>query len=263
MTIPAPPARPPRSRWWRHYWGIIASGVLFLAAVAAIASFIVTDLGFRPWLEPSPTNSTLAPSVNDTRAPNGLGVSPPEVEGTKAGACLDEAGTEMSCDRPHFSELIAASGPCDLPALVTYAGGVLTRDVLRGDLIPSETSNGCTVVLPAGLSSKIQNGLLRSDHAALRQCWDRFSERNVSCDQAHTAEAVYFDSDPGAAPTSCVLHADSYTNGAYTRNQGQLEALVLTSGSSVSCLVQARGSNELSGSLRNLGTGALPLHARP
>lgn len=264
MTVPAPPARPPRSPWWRHYWGKFVSAVLFLAAVAAIASFLVTDLGFKPpWVVPAPVGSPVSQEARPTGIAESNAKSSTSTAEEKAGACLDDAGNITSCDRKHSSEVVTTIGSCNLPALVDYAGGALMRDVIRDDLVPVASPHGCIVAIPDGLSTKIQDGLLGKDHAALRQCWDRFTEQDVSCDQAHTAEVVYFNPDPGATETSCVPQADAYTNGAFARHQDQLEALVRTSGQSISCLVQARGSNELSGSLRNLGTGALPLEARP
>jgi hypothetical protein len=263
VTTPTPPSRPPKSNWSRHYWGKIVSAVLFLAAVAAIGSFVITDLGFKPWLQTAPTSTPGSQNAVPSGGTESDGASPPGGADKKAGACLDEAGSLLSCDRPHSSELVTTTAACDLSALVGYAGGIFTRDVLRGDVAPAETSHGCIVKIPEGLSTKIQDGLSRGDHATLRQCWNRFTERDVSCDQAHTAEVVYFNPDPGATEISCGAHADSYTADAFGRHQEKLEVIRKTSGPAVSCLVQARGSNELIGSLRNLGTGALPLQARP
>jgi hypothetical protein len=77
VTIPQRPARSPGQHWWPYYWRKIVSGVLFLAAVAAIASFIVTDLGFKPpWLQPSPVNSPVSPGANEASAKS-LEESPP------------------------------------------------------------------------------------------------------------------------------------------------------------------------------------------
>ncbi|MGO4587975.1 hypothetical protein [Paenarthrobacter sp. 2TAF44] len=136
-------------------------------------------------------------------------------------------------------------------------------DTVRQDLIPTVVDSiGCIVSVPAGLTTKIQDGLIGQDHAALRQCWNRFSQRDVSCDQLHTAEIVFSSADPGTAETDCRKRAEEYTANGFSRNETKLEVLIQDSADRLSCLVQVKGSNELKGSLRNFGTKALPISPR-
>lgn len=264
MTSPKPARSTPRKRTWRDYWTKATGALIILAAIATIGSFYLALITLQ--------SSSNDPNQESTEAPGGSASSGESTRSSesatsfaqlKPGTCLNEAGSAVSCDLQPFSELIAASGPCDLSALVDYAGGTFTTDVLRGDLHTTMTSVGCIVKIPEGLTTKVQGGLTSREHAALRKCWDRFSDRDVSCDEAHTAEVVYFNPSPEAATVSCSSRADSYMDDAFSRHQAKLEAVKKSLGQSVSCLVQAKGSNEIRGSLRDLGTGALPLQPRP
>lgn len=207
--------------------------------------------------KPSPINSPQSSAMAEGRS------TPETKTGSAEGACLDAAAAMASCDQAHAAEIISSDGPCDLSALVEYAGGTIHTDTLRHDLLPaSADSIGCTVAVPSGLTTKIRDGLLDRDHAVLRLCWDRFSERDVSCDQSHTAEVVYSDGALETEQADCRTHAEVYTANAFSRYESKLEILTRNSGNTVSCLVQVKGSNELRGSLKHLGTMALPIFPR-
>ncbi len=175
------------------------------------------------------------------------------------GSCVDAAGLGVSCDVPHFAEVIAPSAGCSAQMLVEYAGGIPHTDVLREDLTAAPLQAiGCAAIIPSGLTARVQDGLNSAGHVALRRCQD-VNGRSVGCDQVHVSEFVY--DNPGAGPESisCSAKADTYVDGTYSRHSTKLDAVLVRSGDSASCLVEAKGSNQLVGSLRRLGTSALPL----
>jgi hypothetical protein len=228
------------------------------ALIVAIATFFLTFI-MPPSGVGSGSSSPPKSSAEGNKAQDGSS-SPETKVGLREGECLDELSAVASCDRPHSAEMISSDSACDLPTLVAYAGGTFATDTLRHDLVPTTVDAiGCVVNTPSGLATKIRDGLVSQDNAALRQCWDRFSQRDVTCDQSHTAEVVYSNPDPGTAETDCLARAYAYTGSAFGRYEAKLELLFRDSPDGVSCLVQVKGSNELKGSLRNLGTKALPI----
>ncbi len=269
MNIPDPPGRSPSSnkkKESRVNLGTIAAVATVGALIVAIATFVLQffgpSLGIGANITPQSSSSASVVAENRDTPPSGTSRDvPASVPSAAQGRCLDESWNQASCDRAHSAELVSTEGPCDLQALTRFAGGNIPEDTLRPDLVPTTLDGvGCVVTLPPGLATTIQNGLSNQDHAALRQCWDQFSDRDVSCDKAHTAEVVY--SGPGAESGSCRSRADTYTQNAFSRYEAKLEVLSRDSGETLSCLVQIRGSNELTGSLKNLGAKALPLSPR-
>ncbi|MFC8040654.1 hypothetical protein ACFUOZ_14985 [Paenarthrobacter sp. NPDC057355] len=260
MNIPAPPEHPPAKKSWLNL-GTMAALATIAALLVAVATFVLQFFGPASGLGAAsvPGQSTAASSQANVRTetPRSTDPGPTAVEGH----CLNGSWASASCDRTHAAELVSDAGPCDLPALTQFAGGNVPADTLRRDLVPTvQDGVGCVVIVPSGLSSTIRNGLSGPDHAALRQCWDRFADRDLSCDQTHTAEVVY--TGPGTEAGNCRSQADAYMADAFSRYEARLELLSRDADGGVSCLVQIKGSNVLEGSLRNLGTKALPSSPR-
>ncbi|MDI2034773.1 hypothetical protein [Paenarthrobacter nitroguajacolicus] len=269
MNIPAPPERPPNKDTKgesRLNLGTLAAIATIAALVVAVATFVLQFFG-PSWgigANISPQSSAQTSIAAETRghpAPAPSANPPASSPGAVQGSCLDGSWAPASCDRAHSAELVSTNGTCDLQALTEFAGGKTPADTLRHDLVPTALDGvGCVVTVPSGLTATIQNGLSSQEHAALRQCWDRFADRDVSCDQTHTAEVVYTGS--GTEAGNCRSQADAYTADAFSRYETRLELLSRDSDGAVSCLVQIKGSNDLKGSLRNLGTKALPASPR-
>jgi hypothetical protein len=256
VNIPDQPTHKPKGNKRRWPRVTLAS----LGALATVATFVLQFV--LPQLssvnsKPSPISSPQSSTVAEARS------TPETKTGSAQGECLDATAAIAACDQAHAAEIISSDGSCDLPALVEYAGGIIHTDTLRRDLLPTSVDSiDCTVAVPSGLTAKIRDGLLDRDHAVLRLCWDRFSERDVSCDQSHTAEVVYSEADLGTEQADCRTHAEVYTANALSRYESKLEILTRNLGNTVSCLIQVKGSNELRGSLKHLGTRALPISPR-
>lgn len=269
MTIPEPPDRPPSSdnhQGSRLNLGTMAAIATIAALVVAVATFVLQffgpSLGIGANISPQTSAAASIVAENqDTPTAGPARETSAAAPSETQGHCLDESLNRAACERTHSAELISTDGPCDVQALTQFAGGNTPVDTLRRDLVPNAIDGvGCIVTLPTGLAVTIQNGLSLPEHAALRECWDHFSDRDVSCDQTHTAEVVY--TGPGTEAGSCRSRADTYTADAFSRYEAKLEVLSRDAGGTVSCLVQVRGSNNLTGSVKNLGTRALPVSPR-
>jgi hypothetical protein len=234
-----------------------------VGSLAGVGSFFIDIAG-----TPAPAVSTASslPSGSgpqEAAAPESSNGRLQSTGGKSAGVgqCLSESGDATACDAPHHAEIFAAAGDCTPRALTEYAGGIFTVDVLRGDLAisPVDGVNGCTVIVPAQVEGSIRGAMEGKDHAALRQCHNRLTGKDVSCDQEHTAEVVFLNPDRGPEEAVCTEKADEYMGGSFSRHSAKLEVLASSSGQTVICSLQAKGNNKLSGSLRHLGTTALPL----
>lgn len=233
-----------------------------LVAITTIGAFVVGCIALYAAMVPGPGPGT-SPSQS-AEAPAALADNTPLPEESKAApsvACFNSQDQAVACSGQHASELIATDGPCTQDTVITYAGGAPGTDVLRSDVTAEQSSKGCTAKLPSGFSVQLKNILTTDADAAIRRCWNRPTAAEVGCDQIHTAEVVFASSTPGTNVSSCSSKADDYTNGAFSRHLDKLESVVITSGDTVECRVQARGTNQLKGTIRNLGTRALPIEA--
>jgi hypothetical protein len=80
----------------------------------------------------------------------------------------------------------------------------------------------------------------------------------ISCSEPHSAEVIFEQSDPSEA-LDCESRANGYLDRPFSQYAADLR--LLESGST--CVIEARGDNVLTASLRRLGANALPLEARP
>ena len=243
----------------------LVTTVAIVGSLAGVGSFFI-DVAGPPAPPPSASVSSPAPGGDQQGAPSGgrsTADSSPPVAASPGGVgqCVTESGDSTACDASHHAEVFAAAGDCTPEALAEYAGGIYTSDVLRVDfkISPVDAVDGCTVIVPAPWTGSIRGGLEGEDHAALRQCHHRLTDRDVSCDQEHTAEVVYSNPDRGSEAIVCSEKADEYMGGSFSRHSAKLDVLASSSGKSMTCSVQAKGNNALIGSVRHLGTTALPL----
>lgn len=238
--------------------------ITVVGTLAGVGSFFI-DLWGSPGQQAPPSATSPAPaprSVSNGAA--ALPETPPPGDGAiRAGDCLTAAGMTIGCHASHVAEVFATDGNCTPEDLVKFTGGIFKVDVLRSDLEIKQVASveACAVIVPPELaaSGSIRNLLSTEDHPALRQCSNRLTGRVLACDQVHTAEVVFADPDPGVSAVSCIDKANEYMGGSWSRHAQKLDIVTATSGPSVTCSVQAKGANALVGSLRNLGTTALPL----
>jgi hypothetical protein len=159
----------------------------------------------------------------------------------------------VACDVPHAAEVFSTSD-CSVGALLGYLGGAAGEDVLRSDVAVQPRGSACTVAAP-GLtpSASVKDVLLDPAGDVWRRCLDEV-DREVPCSTPHTAEVIFVQSD-ATEPLDCRARADAYFGRPFAQHEDDLKLLESDS----TCVVEVRGSNVLTASLRRLGSGALPL----
>ncbi|MGY1618391.1 protein kinase [Geodermatophilus sp. SYSU D00691] len=239
QTVPAPAPAPRRHRW------PVAVALLALVAVAAIVVGVVLtggnggdDGGDPGTTAQGPTSST--------------GATAPPVDGFAVGDCLDAGRQATTCDGEHAAEVYSTTD-CTADALLAYLGGEPGRDVLRTNLQTAQVGAACTVGLPgATLDGPNQRVLDDRDGDVWRRCLDGATE--LPCSERHTAEVV-FEQAQSTDPLACTSRADDYLGAPFSRHDDVLR--VREAGTT--CLIEVRGADELTASLRDLRSNALPL----
>jgi serine/threonine-protein kinase len=246
-TVPRPPSTLPRARRGRKA-AAIAAGALVAVTAAVLAVVIATrpDDGTTDPGGPQAGGATTEPA-------GGAATDAP----LAVGSCLDAGGVAVSCDSGHAAEVFSASGDCPAADLLAYLGGRPGEDVLRTDLVLTALpGGGCAVRAPADLlTAPSRDVLLGSDGDAWRRCSDALS-REVSCAQPHVAEVV-FEQSAATEPLACADRADAYLGAPFDRVSQDLRLVE----DGPRCVLEVRGDNVLTASLRRLGTSALPLEA--
>ena len=175
------------------------------------------------------------------------------------GDCLAGDLAPTACDGEHASEVYSTSG-CTPDDLVAYLGGRSGSDVLRSDLalaeVPADGGTACTVGLPGGGLDRASEGVLGGDAGDVwRRCLDG-NDTELPCSEDHSAEVIFEQAD-STDSLNCVARASQYLGTPFDRHSDDLE--VVESGST--CLIQVRGNNVLTASVRDLRSTALPLEA--
>jgi len=207
----------------------------------------------------------VAPSAGSTErdaartSPTGHGV----------GTCLSASQTPAPCDTAHTYEVIA-SGPCSQQLLVSYLGGVSNIDVLgnqlRSESLVLQGARTCALRSAGGatMNSSVRNALASSRGDVLRRCIDGRKEVYVSCSEPHTSEVVYVYSSPDSTELNCPAKAARYMGVDPIQLANDLKVTLLEpKGRSPECHVVVAGRNVFTGSLRSIGTQALPISPAP
>jgi hypothetical protein len=169
----------------------------------------------------------------------------------------------VPCDATHAAETFRATPACDEATLLAFLGGVPGRDVLlstvdsHAEQLPgTPTASICIVEVPAEVSSRSnQDVLLPRRWDAWRSCADMLG-RETPCSAPHKGETVYDGAATSAqADVDCLQRADDYLGGPYSRWSVELQLRQ----SGERCVLETRGNNSLTGSLRRLGSRSLPL----
>lgn len=172
----------------------------------------------------------------------------------------------LPCTEDHTGEVVASPQSCNAETLTTYVGGNPDVDVVR---VHSILPVGKAVPCEARVAAPFQNQSMRGAFAGpageyLRLCVDdRLATKEVGCNAPHTLEYVGVADSLAPSLNDCELAAETYLRvGLNTVNSHlkveavQARALDATH---PRCRLRARGSDLFNGSLRNLGTNALPL----
>ena len=94
-------------------------------------------------------------------------------------------------------------------------------------------------------------------------CQDtRTSLEEVSCAEPHTGEYVRPRYATDMAPVDCLAMAERYMDVAYGRVADRLNVLTIRKATGPQCVVEARGANLLTASIRDLRVSAIPLEAQ-
>jgi serine/threonine-protein kinase len=226
--------------------------VLALAVLAGLVAAVAVLLGTRDdggggtaTDGGTPVSSTTrSTSAGEEPAPAALAV----------GDCLDAASAPTACDGAHAAEVYSTSG-CTPQALLQYLGGRPGIDVLRQDLVLEPVGTACTVGLPDADLDGPSGGVLDGRADEWRRCLDDDGAA-LPCSGPHAAEVV-FEQQAATDALNCTARAGDYLGVPFSRHVADLAARE----AGTTCVVEVRGSNVLTASLRDLDQSALPLEA--
>lgn len=215
--------------------------------------------------EIGPTPTVTAPSVGGSAETMGTAheeAAPTPVADLQTGTCgrlEGETFAPIPCDAAHSAEIIPASGGCDTEALIRYAGGNPEADVLHEDVRVEEVAGACSARLTGmDLQQSLEDILRQENGVWLRECMDGPSGEVVPCGEEHTGEVVFRENPADPSDLRCQEHAAEYMGTPLQRHYRELN-VVSTEESPRRCVVEARGANSLTGSLKNLGSNAVPI----
>lgn len=231
--------------------GIIMLAQLFFTAVGPIPCGFWKNCPEPSTASPSSTPSAKTePSEDDTHRD--------DAGASTVGSCIADDAV-VPCDSSH-QEQIFADHDCSPRQLIEFLGGNPDVDVLRPDLdIERRSEHECSVPVPNGMSWSAQGALATDGGDLWRWCRNSVTDQDVPCSEAHDAEVVSLYPQPREEELTCRTDAEQYMDRKWS---GVSTDLVLSSRGHQAgdiCVVQPRGNNSLDGSIRRIGTRALPL----
>lgn len=242
---------------------------VFAAVAAVVVAIIFGVLNLPPGggdtqtsLSPTGTTSTAGGSPETTETTQEKAPTPAPVTDPKPGTCgriEDETFVSMPCDAPHSAEVIPASAGCGIEDFVRYAGGNSDLDVLHEDIQTGEVEGVCSARLAGTDLQQSFKDILRQDNGQrFRECVDGLAGEIVPCSEEHTGEVVFREDPANPADLQCDERAAEYMGTSVQGHYLELN-IVSTEESPRRCVVEARGANSLTGSLRDLGSKAVPI----
>ncbi|MGY1771887.1 protein kinase domain-containing protein [Blastococcus sp. SYSU D00813] len=252
---PGPPPPAPGPERGSRRWILVVPA---LAVLAGLVAAVVVLLGGRDDGAGGGT-ATDGGSPGSSAVPSApAGEEPAPATATAAalavGDCLDAASAPTACDGAHAVEVYSASD-CSPQALLQYLGGQPGTDVLRQDLVLGTVGTACTVGLPDADLDGSAGGVLDGRADQWRRCLADDGAA-LPCSEPHAAEVV-FEQQAATDPLNCSGRAGAYMGVPFSRHDADLVARE----AGTTCVVEVRGSNVLTASLRDLDQGALPLEA--
>lgn len=243
---------------------------VFAAVAAVVVAIIFGVLNLPPGggdtqtsLSPTATTSPAGGSPETTETIQEEDTpTPAPVAGPKPGTCgriEDETFVSVPCDVPHSAEIIPASVACSIEDFVRYAGGNSDLDVLHEDIQTGEVEGVCSARLAGTDLQQSFKDILRQDNGQrFRECVDGLAGEIVPCSEEHTGEVVFREDPANPADLQCDERAAEYMGTSVQGHYLELN-IVSTEESPRRCVVEARGANSLTGSLRDLGSKAVPI----
>ena len=257
--------------------------IVLIALLLGIAASVATVLGFvlprfdgpsaaSPGAGPARTDVVSAPSAADGTPSPPADESPsaaetsPSAERVEIGSCVADGGL-TPCRRAHDAEVIGLSGACDPTTLIGFLGGSVSVDVLSPDVrvapAPLGGRSACLAQFPAPRTDSAQGAFARSDHGSWRWCRDtKRRQVTVPCQQPHDAEVVASTAARSPATPDCRAAAENFADSNWSELEATLLTRVLEEKQLTLCLVEARGANVLTDSIRGIGTRTLPVAPR-
>jgi serine/threonine protein kinase len=245
----------------------VALAVALIAAGSVVLALQLTGGSASPHAGSDTSASQSAPStpVSGTSSLSTSSTSS-AAAALSPGTCVLASLAPASCDAQHAYEIYATGSQCTFDALLNYLGGVPGTDTLlpqiQGRAVSVGATSYCVLQGPAAQGSGSARDVLDSSAGdAWRRCVDALRQATVACNAEHTAEYVY-SASTATASVNCTDKASAYMNHAFADFASDLSVQKATSGTSIACVVSVRGGDVLTGSVRRLGTGALPLQPR-
>lgn len=238
--------------------------LVWLGLVLGIGASVVTILAFVLPLLAQGDESASPPSVTSTITSTGERTSGSTTPAPDPGVCL-ESQQLISCQRPHSVEVIGAGTSCTTSQLVSYLGGSPSVDVLNPDVRVSrgilQGKSVCVLGTPSRQGSA-RDALLHAGHGGWRWCVNlKRQQVAIACDQRHDAEVVAVVAADGPAP-DCFAAAAGYAATSWRALEPSLTARPASLNSKRVCVAEALGDNQLTATIRSIGTQALPIEPR-
>jgi len=240
-------------------WVVFAVVVTALGIILTFLGIVRGSQGQSP--ASPPAQSTIGRGSTPTPAPvNG---SEPE---SSIGLCFT-GSDEVPCDTEHQLEVFSDQ-PCSRESMVSFLGGSPLIEVLIASVGPVEKNIGrrpvCVVYPPQDASAtRSAAGILQTTLGdSWRICVDDRIETQVACSVPHTGEVVYVGRPSGGDSLNCLRRAEEYLEAPLQRFSFQLSAEMIEVDGESGCAVAVLGANELTESIRAIGTSTLPIAAR-
>lgn len=246
-----------------HTLKLVAAGIAVVAGLATIATFVL-DLGDR--IPDHAASGEASPAVTSAASPataNSPKRSPARTPTSvaEASGCLTSNYQPVDCREQHRYELLPQD--CSTAALLEYMGGRAGLDVALGH--PATWNDGqCLLDVGRDMSSSAKD-VLAADVAddGWRRCYDARRNRIVPCDEPHSGEYVATGAKGKANQAECEETAGTYMERSIAANADLLRVQVIANTdddqNSARCLISARGTQRLAGSLRRLGVNTVPI----
>lgn len=210
-----------------------------------------------PSPQPSPSDSSTASQTPQTQ------------EGTEVppGSCLIDDDL-AACEGEHEWEVIGAGTQdlqCDASTALEYLGGRSDVDVLSPSAEiriskSNETGDGYLCLIGSDLRTvqgTAREAFATARGAAFRRCWSEAIGSDISCDQPHDGEYIYW-SDDLSVQLSCNEAFRVYADTPYESLSQELSLVAVAGAAEKGCRAESRDTRRLVGSIRRLGASALP-----
>ena len=201
---------------------------------------------------PAAPNATLSPATT-------VSAAPPQASPIPASSCIDDSGTAVDCREPHHLEQFG--GACTSTGMIRFMAGQAGLDVVLATV--SRRANGCAINIPVKVTDTAAGALARSGDDAWRRCVDKQRDLLVACNEDHTGEYLATGAVHKANLSECNEAAERYM-GQTLDNVADLLAVRIVDQidkdpSAARCLIEVRGSQPLTASLRRLGVSPVPI----